>query len=271
MRAVLVNGTAPADAGHGVDVRDRGLNYGDGLFETMALQRGRVRFLDAHLQRLESGCARLGIAFPGIALLKAEIAAIVSSHVEGVVKIVITRGAGGRGYRPSNETAPTRIVTLHDAPTSTSRSIVIRWCDMRLSRNPTLAGIKHLNRLEQVLAQGEWSDPRVEEGLMLDYEGELVCGTSSNIFLVRNGELVTPDLRYCGVRGIMRAAVINAAKELNIPVHEEPLWPDDLDSAVEVFVTNAVRGVRAVVALADRAWEHGAITRSIGEVLDIDA
>ena len=271
MRAVLVNGIAPAEDTRGVDVRDRGLNYGDGLFETMALQQGRVRFLDAHLQRLESGCARLGIVFPGAALLQADISAMVSSQQNGVVKIVITRGIGGRGYRPGNEATATRIVTLHDHPTSTSNDIAVRWCDMRLSRNPALAGIKHLNRLEQVLAQGEWGDPHVEEGLMIDYEGELVCGTSSNIFLVRNGELLTPDLRYCGVRGIMRAAVINAAKELNIPVHEEPLWPDDLEGAAEVFLTNAVRGVRAVIALNERTWERGVVTRSICKALDLHA
>jgi 4-amino-4-deoxychorismate lyase len=267
MCAALVNGVAVDDGAPAIDVRDRGLNYGDGVFETMALQTGRLRFLDAHLQRLAIGCARLGIEFPGELLLKTEIAAVAGSQQNGVVKIVVTRGSGGRGYRPDDATAVTRIVTLHDAPSQTGEDVAVRWCDIRLSRNPALAGIKHLNRLEQVLARSEWRDERIGEGLMLDYEGELVCGTASNVFLVRNGELATPDLRYCGVRGIMRAAVIETAKELHIPVHEEPLWPDDLDSATEVFVTNAVRGVRAVVAFDERSWSRGTVTQSICKAL----
>lgn len=267
MYSSLVNGVAFAEGAPAIDVRDRGLNYGDGVFETMALQSGRIRYLDAHLQRLAAGCARLGIEFPGEPLLKSEITAVSRSQQNGVVKIVVTRGSGGRGYRPGSAGATNRIVTLHDAPAQIGESIAVRWCDMRLSRNPALAGIKHLNRLEQVLAQSEWRDEHVSEGLMLDYEGELVCGTSSNVFLVRNGELATPDLRYCGVHGIMRAAVIRTAQELNIPVHEEPLWPDDLDSATEVFMTNAVRGVRSVVALDGRSWSRGTVTSSICEAL----
>ena len=267
MYAALVNGVAVENGAAAIDVRDRGLNYGDGVFETMSLQKGRIHFLEAHLQRLAAGCARLGIEFPGDPLLRSEIDSVTSSQENGVVKVVVTRGSGGRGYRPSATAATTRVVTLHDAPAQTGEDIAARWCDMRLSRNPALAGIKHLNRLEQVLAQGEWQDVRIGEGLMLDYEGELVCGTSSNVFLVRNGELATPDLRYCGVHGIMRAAVIRTARELHIPVHEEPLWPDDLDAATEVFMTNAVRGIRSVVALDQRSWSRGAVTQSIREAL----
>jgi 4-amino-4-deoxychorismate lyase len=267
VRAALVNGHPVSDGTGAIDVRDRGLSYGDGVFETMALQNGRVRFLDAHLQRLATGCSRLGIKPPADSILRAEIAAIANSQQDGVVKIIVTRGAGGRGYRPTEGAAATRILTLHDAPRQTGEDIAVRWCDMRLSRNPALAGIKHLNRLEQVMAQSEWRDERIGEGLMLDYEGELVCGTQSNVFLVRNGELATPDLRYCGVHGIMRAAVITTARELKIPVHEEPLWPDDLDSATEVFVTNAVRGVRSVVALDERSWSPGSVARSIRDAL----
>jgi 4-amino-4-deoxychorismate lyase len=122
-----------------------------------------------------------------------------------------------------------------------------------------------------VLAQQEWNDPAIEEGLMLDYEGELVCGTASNVFIVRSGEVITPDLRYCGVRGVMRAAVIAAAMRLEFPVREEPLWPHDLDTATEVFVTNAVRGVRAIVALDEMTWPRGPITEALQRAAQSDA
>jgi 4-amino-4-deoxychorismate lyase len=270
MLAVLVDGQASIDPNRAIAVSDRGLAYGDGLFETMLLDRGKVRFLDAHLRRLAEGCRRLGIAYPGDEILKSEIASICGSHAAGVVKLILTRGAGARGYRPALGTPSTRIVSLHEAVESPS-AIRVRWCDMRLARNAALAGIKHLNRLEQVLAQAEWQDPDIAEGFMLDSEGELVCATSANVFIVRGRELLTHDLRYCGVRGIMRGEVIRLAKELGMSVREEPLRPEDLESATEVFVTNAVRGIRSVTALERFSWPCGEVARSLREALQRDA
>lgn len=267
MRKVLVNGVECENPSLAIAVDDRGLNYGDGLFETMLLRRGRVRFLDAHLARLAQDCERLGIDVPSDECVRLEIERACASAEEGVVKYVVTRGVGGRGYRMTSTQSPTRIASLHAAvPTSTA--IRVRWCDMRLSRNAQLAGIKHLNRIEQVLAQNEWSDPDVEEGLMLDSEGELVCATAANVFIVRGNEIVTSDLRYCGIRGILRGAIFKFASDLGIAIHEEPLWPEDLESASEVFVTNAVRGIRAVVRLDHHEWAHGHVTRSLQEALD---
>jgi 4-amino-4-deoxychorismate lyase len=145
----------------------------------------------------------------------------------------------------------------------------LRWCDTRLARQPLLAGIKHLNRLEQVLAQSEWSDERVQEGLMVDTEGELIGGTASNVFVVRDGTLLTPDLRFCGVRGVMRGQVIACARRLGLPVSEEPLWPEDLQSAKEVFVTNAVRGIRPAATLGDLAWSDHAVARRLSVELSL--
>lgn len=267
--AVLVNGQPPADPSGSIAYDDRGLNYGDGLFETAVLRGGAVRFLQAHLQRLREGCERLRIEYPGDESLLADIRSIGASQTDGVVKIVVTRGSGGRGYRPAANLRSTRIVTLHPLPAANPHAgIVARWCDTRLSRNPALAGMKHLNRLEQVLAQLEWSDPAIDEGLMLDTEGELVCATASNVFIGRNDALFTPDLRYCGVRGVMRGQVLRAADELGIAVSEEPLWPRDLDDATEIFVTNAVRGIRSITALAELRWEAGTLARRLAAALE---
>jgi 4-amino-4-deoxychorismate lyase len=271
MLAVLVNGVECVHPAQAIAVSDRGLNYGDGLFETMLLKQGRVRYLNAHLERLALGCGRLGIEYPGDARMRADIAHVCAAAASGVVKVVVTRGVGARGYRAHPNGAPTRIVALHAPPPSASPTIRARWCEMRLSRNPRLAGIKHLNRLEQVLAQSEWDDPAIEEGLMLDSEGELVGGTASNVFIVRGHELATPDLRYCGIRGVMRAEVLKLANRLGIATHEEPLWPENLEDATEVFVTNAVRGIRAVAALDRRAWPLGPVTQSLMNALEADA
>lgn len=254
----LLNGAEVA-GGTGVSVTDRGLNYGDGLFETAVLRGGVVRFLDAHLERLQLGCERLGIGYPREGLSE-DIRRACMSGCDGVLKIVITRGAAGRGYRPDVTAAVSRFLTVHPMPASAAQTgLTIRWCETRLSRNTALAGIKHLNRLEQVLAQREWNDDAVAEGLMLDTEGELVSATASNVFAVRQGTLMTPDLRFCGVRGVMRGQVLRMATGLGLQISEEPLWPHDLDDVTEVFLTNAVRGIRPVVQLAEQQWPAGPV------------
>lgn len=265
---LLIDGSVPSNPAQAIAVDDRGLSYGDGLFETMLLQGGAVRFLTSHLARLELGCRRLGIDYPEAALA-ADIAQLSGSSHGGVLKIVLTRGAGGRGYRPPQNIQVTRIVSVYPLPAGIAPTITARWCQLRLSRNPALAGMKHLNRLEQVLAQREWNDERIGEGLMLDTEGELVGGTASNVFVVRSGILATPDLRFSGVRGVMREQVLRAAAKLGVQSSEEPLWPHDLDAASEVFVTNAVRGIRSIVALDTQRWPIGPVARQLGAALGL--
>ncbi len=267
--SVLINGHRPPDLGHALPLNDRGFQYGDGLFETARLERGAVRFLEAHLARLRDGCARLHILPPDEATLRAEIATVTTHLRSAVLKIIVSRGVGARGYRPSDDCSPTRVVAAYAAPEiEPDRVLRIRWCETRLGRNERLAGIKHLNRLEHVLAQSEWNDPAIDEGLMLDTEGELVSATSSNVFLVREGVLFTPDLRYSGVRGVIRGEVLRAATALGIAVSEEPLWPHDVEAADEVFLTNAVRGIRAVGALDAKQWARGPVTSAFKAALN---
>lgn len=266
--AGLHNGASIEDPARVLPLDDRGFNYGDGLFETMRLRDGQVRFLDAHLQRLRESCGRLGFAFP--AELTADIAALGAAHRNGVLKIVITRGAGGRGYRPDPAARVNRTLTVHPLPAQDKPGgLTLRWCDMRLSRNPALAGMKHLNRLEEVLAQNEWHDDAIDEGLLCDTEGELVSATAGNVFIVRNGTLLTPDLRFCGVRGVMRAQVLRAASKLGMSCSEEPLWPHDLAEATEVFLTNAVRGIRPVNQLQDQSWTAFPVAAQLSAALEL--
>jgi 4-amino-4-deoxychorismate lyase len=179
----------------------------------------------------------------------------------------VSRGVGPRSYRPSSRSKTTRIVALYPAPAEpTTPRLALRWCETRLGRNARLAGIKHLNRLEQVLAQAEWRDDTIVDGLMLDTEGELVSGTANNVFLVREGILVTPDLRFCGVLGIMRAEVLRTARELGIAVSEEPLRSQDVETASEVFITNAVRGIRS---LGELRWSDSPLADRLRQVLEL--
>src|SRR5215471_865923 len=160
MLAAVVNGSKVRDVQHAIALEDRGLAYGDGVFETMLLRQGQVRFVEDHLARLEFGCKRLGISAPSIDALKNDLQLIAGAQNDGVIKLIVTRGAGGRGYRASADLAPTRIAILYASiEPDAEDGIEVRWCATRLARNATLAGIKHLNRLEYVLAHNEWNDP----------------------------------------------------------------------------------------------------------------
>jgi 4-amino-4-deoxychorismate lyase len=268
--AMIIDGLDQVEPARAVSVEDRGFQYGDGLFETALLKNGDVRFLPDHTRRLQEGCQRLGIAVPETAVLLLELSRLQATAGvrDGVVKIIVTRGAGGRGYRPVVNLRPTRTMVLYEAPDLPARSIALRWCETRLGRNARLAGIKHLNRLEQVLAQAEWHD-EFDEGLMLDTEGEVVGGTASNVFIVRENVLVTPDLRFCGVAGVMRGQVLQAAQRLGIAVNVEPLWPHDIEAASELFVTNAVRGIRSAASLGTLRWAHHPVADKLRAALKV--
>jgi 4-amino-4-deoxychorismate lyase len=267
--AVLINGAPPQDLSRAIPFNDRGVHYGDGLFETALLANGRIRFLDDHLQRLTTGCRRLGIAAPARHVLLDEIERVTGTQRSGVLKIIVTRGAGGRGYGAAPDLEPTRIVALYAAPEAIKSEVTLRWCETRLGRNARLAGVKHLNRLEQVLAQAEQGASTADEGLMLDTEGELVSGVASNVFIVRDGALLTPDLRFSGVRGVMRDQILRAAAQAGLAASEEPLWPHDLDAASEVFLTNAIRGVQSAVSLGALQWRAGPVAGRLRAALDL--
>src|ERR1700678_4714436 len=242
-----------------VDARDRGLQYGDGVFETMRVRRGRIRLLEYHLERLEAGCGRLEIAGPSLAVLRRELARIAALRGEGVLKLTVTRGSGRRGYRPTGRERCTRIVALHGFPKAAAHGAAapsrVRLCETPLGLNPRLAGLKTLNRLESVLARAEWSDERIWEGLMRDVDGNIVCGTISNLFLRRASTLMTPVLDRCGVAGVMRRWILEAARELRLKPVERRLRWQDLSTAEEAFMSNAVVGVRSV-AVIERGRER---------------
>lgn len=250
--SVWINGRVAAT----LDPRDRGLQYGDGLFETMRVRRRGIRLLDYHLQRLDAGCRRLNIEGPAEGPLRRELERIAKRRVQGVLKLILTRGAGHRGYRPSGEERCTRIVTLHPLSrtslAATSDPVRVRLCATPVSSNPALAGLKSLNRLDSVLARSEWSDSRVWEGLMRDVDQNIVCGTMSNLFLRRGSSLMTPRLDRCGVAGVMRRWVMQQAESLGLTALEGRIRWTELRRADEVFLCNAVLGPVSVGEIKDR-------------------
>ncbi|HEX9585418.1 MAG TPA: aminodeoxychorismate lyase [Gammaproteobacteria bacterium] len=266
---ILVNGKP----GTSVQVIDRGFQYGDGLFETLAVVHGHALCLDAHLARLASGCRSLEIPAPDDDVLRSDVATVTRGVARGVVKIIVTRGIAARGYRASSSATPTRVVSSHPWPPfpseNRSRGVALRVCRTRLSANPRLAGLKHLNRLEQVLAVNEIDDPKFSEGLMLDTEGAVAEGTMSNIFLFLKGRLHTPELSHCGVHGIIRAEILNWARDnLDEPVEFSRLQPGDLFDADECLVCNSLIGVWPVREIDGCAIPLGPMTRKIQSDLE---
>jgi 4-amino-4-deoxychorismate lyase len=257
----LVNGCS-ADC---LSTQDRGLLYGDGLFETMAVHDGRVVHWSRHIARLRAGCERLDIRMPDRELLAAEVDELCSEARHAVLKLVVTRGAGGRGYRPDTAAVPTRVLQLHPYPAWPAglarTGVTVRICRMRLASNPALAGIKHLNRLEQVLARAEWDDPAVGEGLMLDTHDRLIEGTMSNLFVVRAGRLLTPALTRCGVAGITRSRILEQAAMAGIDTDVCDIARDELEQADELLLCNSLIGIWPVTRVDFLDYPVGQVTR----------
>ncbi|HEB77723.1 MAG TPA: aminodeoxychorismate lyase [Methylothermaceae bacterium] len=251
-----------------IDVSDRGFQYGDGLFETFLIKDRTPQLWQQHLARLRRGCERLAIPMPAASMLHEEALVACSGMEAGVLKLQLTRGRGGRGYRVPQPMEPTRVISCHPLPPTLSEhrhnGVAIRLCRTRLGINPALAGIKHCNRLEQILARLEWNDPAVYEGLMCDSEGFLVEATMTNLFWVRDGAILTPCVDRCGVAGVARDWVIDKLRSWGERVQVVREKPEILLQAEEVFLTNSVIGIVPVVSWQPhRHWSVGPITRRL--------
>jgi 4-amino-4-deoxychorismate lyase len=248
-----------------LDPADRGLAYGDGLFETLRVEAGRVVFLDLHLARLQAGARALDIPLDSHLLLQELLRFLTNCPATCIAKIIVTRGSGGRGYLYSADLSPSIILSAHPLsayPESfQAEGIDAVLCTSRLALQPRLAGHKHLNRLEQVLLRQELAGTSADEGLVCDMQGRVVEGVFNNVFMVRLGELLTPRIEAAGIRGVFREAVIQESAAAGAPVREDELYPDDFLAADEVFFCNSVNGVWPVKSLAGRHWAPGTVTR----------
>lgn len=270
---ILVNGVETEF----VPAQDRGFQFGDGLFETIAVIAGQPRLWLRHVARLTNGCERLSLPVPEASLLLTEIRRVAADRARTVVKIIVTRGTGSGGYAPAANTNPdpNRIVIARDWPADPAEwdhdGVPAMFCDTHLARNPRLAGIKHLNRLEQVLAQHEVSAKTGTgtgaEGIVCDTSGYVIETCRANLFAVFGDLLATPDLNQAGVAGVMRAEVMARATDAGIAVRESCFTPRELLAADEIFVTNALINVRPIRAVGDRVMRAGPVTRRVQEML----
>jgi len=247
MRVVCYVGGRPVRA---LDPLDRGLAYGDGLFETIRVWRGQPLLWREHLARLRRGARRLGLHTDWDWLQSAALAH-AGPIEDGVQKLILTRGAGGRGYAPPLHAEPLLVLAAFDPPSPPPpEGLRLRWCRTRMALQPELAGIKHLNRLEQVLARAEWNDPRIDEGLVCDSRGRVVCATAANLFVLRDGRWLTPPVDECGIAGTLRAWLLRRIEACS----EAALMPVDVAQADAVFLCNSLRGILPVRRLGPRRY-----------------
>lgn len=237
-----------------VPADDRGLAYGDGVFRTLAVREGRPVHWDRQYAKLTSDCARLAIPGPDAGTLHEDVLAVAAEHRDAAVKIIITRGSGERGYRPPSRPRPNRIVIGSPLPVHPAERIAagvaVYVCRTRFATQPLLAGVKHLNRLENVLAHAEWSTDDYAEGLIGDEGGNIVSGTMTNLFIVEAGCLRTPELTRCGVAGVTRELVMERAAAAGVACEVAELSLERIKQADEVLLTNSLIGVWRVRSIA---------------------
>jgi 4-amino-4-deoxychorismate lyase len=256
---ILINGQ-PQES---VSALDRGLNYGDGLFETIRLIDSRAPLWERHMQRLLAGCERLRMPVPDPQQLWQEAMQVSRDLPHAVLRITLTRGIGERGYAQPVAIRPTRIVAAFPMPVMPAdiyeNGIRLHLCATTLADQPLLAGLKHLNRLEQVLARAEWNDPQIAEGLVCDRHGNVISATAANLFAVVNGVTVTPWVDRCGVAGVARAALLDAFPACQI----RDLSLAECLHASELFLSSSVRGILPVQAVGNTVYAPGPVTRAM--------
>lgn len=241
----LING----ECSQSISSLDRGFQYGDGLFETILVESNTPCYLKEHFQRLQRGCKVLGFPAADIEIIEKEMTQLIDTNQHGVIKVLLSRGVGERGFLPPENPEITRVVSFSASELGLKKSLLcldLILCHTQLSRQPLLAGIKHLNQLERILARRELARGAQLEGLMLDVNGVVIEGTMSNIFIVNKDVLMTPKLENTGVEGIIRNHLIYQAGKEGMDCREVELTLDDLKNAEEIFMTNSLMPVRSI-------------------------
>lgn len=266
---IWVNGVSQAS----IAPMDRGLAYGDGLFATMRTGVDGILFFEAHQARLTAGAARLGFDWQMSPALAEQLITLAEQYPHHCVKLLITRGVGGRGYAPPEPVLATEVVSVHPIPAHYAvwqeQGIHLKTSPVRLGHQPLLAGIKHLNRLEQVLIRSQTLPEGFEDWLVLDCMGKVIESSMANIFFIKGNQVVTPSLELCGVAGVMREQVMLAllAQQMNIDC-----LPFDAEQLVEfdsAFITNSVLGVVDVLAIDTHTFTRAPITAHLRQTLSL--
>ncbi|MGB1581138.1 MAG: aminodeoxychorismate lyase [Nevskiales bacterium] len=269
----LVNGQEALDPAL---LRDRGLHYGDGVFRTLAVYQGQIQDLDGQLEHLRRDADKLAISAP-LHLLREDCEQLLATAGADnyALKIILTRGSSERGYASPAQIQANRFLYLSAAPANiqalASQGVRAVRNPYQLAHNETLAGIKHLNRLEQVLAMQAQTQVAAPESILFDVANNLICASQSNLFFVVDERLCTPGLSRCGIAGRTRARVLHMAEQLDINTEEGDYAEQTLRQASEVFICNSLIGIRPVIAFEDQLFPIGETTKQLQALLNLPA
>jgi len=267
----LINGVAA----NYLNSDDRAIHYGDGLFETILCQSNRLYYWQKHFLRLQAGAKKLGLNCPTENVLLNDIKKLLNSNESAddksyAIKIILTRGIGRRGYAIDKQMAGSRLVSLSVMDKNYSSLLSgqllsgdLFLCKQQVSINESLAGLKHLNRLENVLARNEWTDARYIDGLMLNARQHIIEGSMSNVFAVKDNTLFIPDITSSGVAGIMREVVIEVAKTNNIETVIKDIKLAELKTMDEIFITNSLIMLKSIVEFDEIKFDNKMMTTAI--------
>ena len=263
----LING----NSNYTISPLDRGFAYGDGIFRTLIMREGQPENWPLHYQKLVADCAAINIVCPSAEILMSDLAQLFLPTETAVAKIIITRGEGERGYAPPAITAPMRVVlktAMPNYPKSYSaQGVNLHVCKTQLAAQPLLAGVKHLNRLENVLARMEWTDPTIADGIMLDHQNNVIECTAANIFARFNDTLITPDLSQCGIAGITRQRIIEHSKLWSLKIEINQINLEQLLSADEVIISSSLFTAWQVQHILHKNWQPSPLANNIRKTL----
>ncbi|MGZ9898493.1 aminodeoxychorismate lyase [Shewanella gaetbuli] len=257
---------------------DRGLAYGDGMFATMrtcqaSINESGIALFDVHLSRLQQGCLRLGIQWQPSKPLKQHLLQLASEYPNHCIKLLLSRGVGGRGYQAPTEATITEVTSVHDIPANyqqwQQQGINLTSSSVKLAKQPLLAGMKHLNRLEQVLIKSAPLPVGADDWLVLDSDNHIVESSMANIFFVKAGEVYTPALSCAGVSGVMRQAVINQMLALGCKINITPMSYDDLATMESALISNSLIGLVNINRIDDKAFVPWELTPQVVEHLNL--
>jgi 4-amino-4-deoxychorismate lyase len=252
---------------------DRGLAYGDGVFRTLIMRNRMPECWPQHYQKLVADCAMIKIVCPSAELLMSDLQQLFMPDETAIAKIIITRGEGERGYAPPAVTSPMRVVVkskVRAYPDSYfNEGVNLHVCKTPLASQPLLAGVKHLNRLENVLARMEWTDPSIMDGIMLDDHDQVIECTAANIFVCFGDTLITPKLDQCGIAGVTRQRVIDLGHLLGLTVNVENITLPKLLSADVVIITNSIYGALQAKSILQIDWSPTPLAADIRKILKV--
>ncbi len=250
----------------GLSLTDRGLHYGDGFFSTVAVLSGKALLWNFHLERVLSHAKRLNLKLD-VSRLEQEVYAFLKTHVEQqgeshrqVLKMVITREESGRGYHWGDNLGCNILLQLFEYPGYAQleqlrvQGLKLTICETRLSHGSLTAGLKLLGRIEQVLGSGELDKKQFDEGLMLDAGDHVVEGCSSNLVMLKNGHLKSPNLDRCGIEGVMKAYIFKSCESLGYQFTSTDIKLGDLEQTDAIFMTNALWGLCPVQSIEGISW-----------------